>query len=95
MVAVFAGFAGNADVNIKLFGVSLAVGIFVDAFIVRMTLVPAVMMLLGKAAWWMPGWLDKVLPNLSIEGEVEEGIFDEEDQEVMSNKDEPDMVSVK
>lgn len=78
MVAVFAGFAGSADANIKLFGLSLAVGIFVDAFIVRMTLVPAVMTLLGKAAWWLPGWLDKALPNLSIEGEAEEGTFEEE-----------------
>ncbi|HEX2910069.1 MAG TPA: MMPL family transporter [Chloroflexia bacterium] len=81
MVAVFAGFAGSADANIKLFGVSLAVGIFVDAFIVRMTLVPAIMTLLGKAAWWLPGWLNKALPNLSIEGEAEEGTFVEEGEE--------------
>lgn len=78
MVAVFAGFAGSHDSSIKLFGVSLAVGIFVDGFIVRMTLVPAVMSLLGKAAWWIPGWLDKALPHLSIEGEADEGTFDEE-----------------
>jgi len=82
MVAVFGGFAGSADTNIRLFGVSLAVGIFVDAFIVRMTLVPALMSLLGKAAWWIPNWLDKSLPNLSIEGEVEEGDFEEEEDRV-------------
>jgi RND superfamily putative drug exporter len=90
MVAVFAGFAGSADANIKLFGLSLAVGIFVDAFIVRMTLVPAVMTLLGRAVWWLPGWLDKALPHLSIEGEAEEGTFDEEEAKEGSNKTETD-----
>lgn len=84
MVAVFGGFAGSADANIKLFGVSLAVGIFVDAFIVRMTLVPAIMTLMGRSAWWIPGWLDKALPHLSIEGEEEEGTFDEEAVKVMA-----------
>ena len=79
MVAVFAGFAGSADANIKLFGVSLASGILIDAFVVRMTLVPAVMSLLGRAAWWIPGWLDKALPHISIEGKAEEeGTFEEE-----------------
>ena len=78
MVSVFGGFIGNADANIKLFGLSLAVGIFVDAFIVRMTLVPAIMTLLGKSAWWIPRWLDKILPPLSIEGEAEEDSFEDE-----------------
>jgi RND superfamily putative drug exporter len=72
MVSVFAGFVGNHDTNIKSIGFALAVGIFVDAFIVRMTLVPAVMTLLGRAAWWIPKWLDKILPPVSIEGESEE-----------------------
>ncbi|MDN5835389.1 MAG: MMPL family transporter [bacterium] len=69
MVAVFAGFISNADSTIQAIGFGLAVGIFVDAFIVRMTIVPAVMTLLGKAAWWLPKWLDKRLPHISIEGE--------------------------
>ncbi len=72
MVSVFAGFVGNHDTNIKSIGFALAVGIFVDAFIVRMTLVPAIMTLLGRAAWWMPRWVDKILPPVSIEGESEE-----------------------
>jgi len=69
MVAIFAGFVGNHDATIQTIGFGLAAGIFIDAFIVRLTLVPAVMALLGKAAWWLPGWLDRVLPHLSIEGE--------------------------
>ena len=69
MVAVFAGFIGNHDATVQTIGFGLAIGIFVDAFIVRMTIVPAVMTLLGKSAWWLPSWLDKRLPHLSIEGE--------------------------
>ncbi len=69
MVAVFAGFISNADATIRAVGFGLAVGIFVDAFIVRMTIVPVVMTLLGKAAWWLPSWLDRWLPHISIEGD--------------------------
>jgi RND superfamily putative drug exporter len=69
MVSVFAGFIFNHDSTIQAIGFGLALGIFVDAFIVRMTIVPAVMTLLGKSAWWLPKWLDKRLPHVSIEGE--------------------------
>ncbi|RYF27352.1 MAG: MMPL family transporter [Chloroflexi bacterium] len=69
MVAVFAGFIGNHDTTIQAIGFGLAIGIFVDAFIVRMTFVPAVMTLLGDKAWWIPKWLDRLLPHVSIEGE--------------------------
>jgi RND superfamily putative drug exporter len=68
MVAVFAGFVTNHDATIQAMGFGLAVGIFVDAFIVRLLIVPVVMSLLGKSAWWLPKWLGKILPNLSIEG---------------------------
>ena len=68
MVAVFAGFIGNHDATIQSMGFALAIGIFVDAFIVRMIIVPIVMSYLGKAAWWLPKWLQKRLPNISIEG---------------------------
>ena len=66
------GFIGNHDTTIKSAGFGLAIGILVDAFIVRMTFVPAVMALLGKSAWWLPKWLDRILPHLSIEGEEEQ-----------------------
>jgi len=71
MVAVFAGFITNHDATIQAIGFGLALGILVDAFLVRMTIVPAVMMLLGKYAWWLPRWIDRFLPHISIEGEAE------------------------
>jgi RND superfamily putative drug exporter len=69
MVSVFAGFITNHDATIQAIGFGLAVGILVDAFLVRMTIVPAIMTLLGKSAWWLPKWLDKRIPHISIEGE--------------------------
>jgi RND superfamily putative drug exporter len=69
MIGVFGGFALAPDPVIKSIGFALAIGVFVDAFIVRLTLVPAAMSLLGKAAWWLPRPLDRALPNLDIEGE--------------------------
>ncbi|GAA3631250.1 MMPL family transporter [Kineosporia mesophila] len=69
MVSVFTAFVPEGDANIKPIALALAVGVFVDAFIVRMILVPAVLALLGNAAWWIPGWLDRVLPRLDVEGE--------------------------
>lgn len=71
MVSVFAGFITNGDVTIQAIGFGLAIGILVDAFLVRMTIVPAVMTLFGKAAWWIPKWLDRILPHISIEGEAD------------------------
>ena len=69
MASVFAGFILAPDTIIASIGFALAIGVLVDAFIVRMTLTPAVMTLLGKVAWYLPRWLDKVLPNVDIEGE--------------------------
>lgn len=71
MISVFAGFVSNHDATIQAMGFGLAVGILVDAFIVRMTIVPAVMVLLGNTAWWLPKWLGKLLPHISIEGEAD------------------------
>jgi putative drug exporter of the RND superfamily len=69
MTSVFGAFVLADDPVTKSIGLSLAVGVLADAFIVRMTLVPAVMALLGDRAWWLPTWLDRRLPNLDIEGE--------------------------
>ncbi|GAA2424559.1 MMPL family transporter [Streptomyces glaucus] len=69
MTSVFAGFVLMDDPIIKSIGFALAVGVVIDAFVVRMTLVPAVMSLLGRAAWWLPQPVDKALPDLDIEGE--------------------------
>jgi RND superfamily putative drug exporter len=68
MICVFLGFALGDDPATKMFGVGLATAIFIDATIVRLVLVPAAMTLLGDANWWMPRWLDRLLPAIDIEG---------------------------
>ncbi|WP_328353582.1 MMPL family transporter [Streptomyces sp. NBC_00445] len=70
MIAVFAGFIGVDDSMVKMIGFGLAIAVLFDAFVVRMTIVPAVLALLGKRAWWLPRWLDKALPNVDVEGEA-------------------------
>ncbi|MFJ4970913.1 MMPL family transporter [Streptomyces sp. NPDC088755] len=69
MMAVFAGFIGSSEQMIKMIGFSLAIAVLFDAFVVRMAIVPAVLALLGKRAWWLPRWLDRALPNVDVEGE--------------------------
>ena len=74
MVAVFSGFVLGSDPVVKMMGVGLATAIFLDATVVRLVLVPATMKLLGDANWWLPGWLDRLLPELdsaSVEKPVE------------------------
>ena len=68
MVFVFGSFVLNGDPTIKQFGVGLAVAVVLDATVVRCLLVPATMLLMGKINWWMPGWLDRAVPHMSIEG---------------------------
>ncbi|WZH35134.1 MAG: MMPL family transporter [Microbacterium enclense] len=72
MFAVFVAFVPEGDSSLKPIALGLAVGVAVDAFLVRMTLVPAVLALLGDKAWWMPRWLDRLLPKLDVEGEAVE-----------------------
>ena len=67
MVAVFGAFALSPDVSLKLIGLGLATAVFVDATIVRMVLVPAVMQILGDRSWWLPGWLDRLIPQAQLE----------------------------
>src|ERR1700743_464260 len=69
MVCVCASFVLSGDPVVKEFGVGLAVAIAIDSTVVRCLLVPAGMELMGKWAWWMPGWLDRIVPHISIEGE--------------------------
>ena len=71
MVVVFLAFVAAPDVFLKLFGIGLATAIFLDATVVRMVLVPAVMQLLGDRNWWIPDWLERVLPRLDVERDVE------------------------
>lgn len=70
MIVVFTGFMMADDPMTKIIGLALTFGVLFDAFIVRMMIVPALMLLMGKTAWYMPKWLDKILPNVDIEGET-------------------------
>jgi RND superfamily putative drug exporter len=69
MISVFAGFILSPESLVKSIGFALAAAILFDAFVVRMTIVPAVMTLLGRRAWWLPRWLDRLLPDIDVEGE--------------------------
>ena len=71
MIAVFLAFVASPVPSLKMLGLGLATAILVDATLVRMVLVPATMALLGKANWWLPGWLDRILPRVSVEGTTE------------------------
>ena len=68
MVSVFAGFIGSDSTLIRSFGFGLAFGVLADAFVVRLLVIPAVMHLLGRSAWWLPRWLDRILPDVDVEG---------------------------
>jgi len=68
MIFVFGGFAFSHLTQVRPIGLGLAVGVLADAFLVRMVLVPALMTLLGKSAWWIPKWLDRLLPDVDVEG---------------------------
>lgn len=81
MVSVFAGFIFNGDPMVKQIGFALAVAILIDAFLVRMTLVPALMSIFSDRAWRLPPWLDRLLPNLDIEGEKLLEALDAQDSE--------------
>jgi RND superfamily putative drug exporter len=69
MVSVFAAFVVSDNVVVKMLGLGLAVSVLIDATVVRLLLVPAVMTLLGRHAWWTPHWLDRLLPHIDAEGE--------------------------
>jgi RND superfamily putative drug exporter len=70
MVSVFGGFVLSQDTMIRQFGFVLSVGILIDAFVIRMVLLPAVLHLTGERAWWLPRWLDRLLPDVDIEGKA-------------------------
>ncbi|MFT7649865.1 MAG: RND superfamily putative drug exporter [Candidatus Poriferisodalaceae bacterium] len=98
MISVFGGFIFGNDPTIKMFGLGLATAIFVDASIVRMVLVPATMKLMGDANWWLPDWLDRLLPTIDIDGDIhgEIGPLDETGQDSPELRDAsaPDRVLV-
>jgi hypothetical protein len=71
MAAVFLSFVTGSDLIGKMFGLGLGLAVLIDVLVVRMVIVPAAVTLLGDHAWWLPGWLDRVLPNVSLEGPPE------------------------
>jgi RND superfamily putative drug exporter len=71
MVVVFASFVLNVDPTVKMLSIGMAFAVLIDASLVRMMLVPSVMALLGKHAWWMPRWLEPIVPHLQLEGSTE------------------------
>jgi RND superfamily putative drug exporter len=72
MASVFLAFVPSPTAEIKVFGVALGAAVLIDAFLVRLVLVPSLMTLLGPANWWLPAWLRRVLPEVSIEGGADE-----------------------
>ena len=68
MMGVFGGFILGSDALIKSIGFAFAMAVLFDAFVVRMTIVPAVLVLLRDRAWWLPRWLDRILPDVDVEG---------------------------
>ncbi len=79
MISVFAGFILSPESIVKSIGFALGVAVLFDAIVVRMTIVPAVMTLLGRSAWWLPRWLDRLLPNVDVEGDSLRKLLDEDD----------------
>jgi RND superfamily putative drug exporter len=77
MISVFGAFILTPDVEIKMFAVGLTVAVFLDATIVRMVLVPSSMALMGDANWWLPEWLDRLLPDVDVEGSAVLGASDD------------------
>ncbi|HWM07791.1 MAG TPA: MMPL family transporter [Solirubrobacteraceae bacterium] len=82
MSAVFLAFVTTNDVISKMFGVGLGLAILIDVLIVRLIIAPAVVTLLGDKAWWLPGWLDRLLPNVSLEGHLVESVDERETEKV-------------
>jgi RND superfamily putative drug exporter len=77
MAGVFLSFVTGNDVIGKMFGLGLGLAILIDVLVVRMVIAPAVVTLLGDRAWWLPDWLDRILPNVSLEGRQEPGVEDD------------------
>ena len=72
MASVFLAFIPTPDNTIKLFGVALGTAVIIDAFLIRIVFIPSIMSIIGKPNWWLPGWLDRILPKVSIEPGDEE-----------------------
>ena len=93
MISVFGSFVLGDDPTGKLFGIGLAAAVFLDATLVRMVLVPATMSLLGRANWWLPTWMDRILPHIDFESvPTDAGTI--EDETETEEQDERELVAV-
>jgi RND superfamily putative drug exporter len=81
MAAVFLAFVTQPDVIAKMFGLGLGLAILIDVLFVRLVIAPAVVTLLGDRAWWLPGPLDRLLPNVSLEGHLVQGLDEKVEEE--------------
>jgi len=82
MASVFLAFIPTPDNTIKLFGVALGTAVIIDAFLIRIVFIPSIMSMIGKSNWWLPGWLDRILPKVQIEpGEEEIQVVDDRGQD--------------
>jgi RND superfamily putative drug exporter len=95
MISVFAGFLLSDTALIKSIGLGLAVAVLLDAFVVRMTIVPAVMALLGRRAWSLPRWLDRVLPDVDVEGEKLRHLLAKEQEQEQEKEKEREQAKTK
>jgi RND superfamily putative drug exporter len=82
MAAVFLAFVTQPDVIAKMMGLGLGLAILIDVLLVRLVIAPAVVTLLGDRAWWVPAWLDRILPNVSLEGHLVQGVDERKEQRV-------------
>jgi RND superfamily putative drug exporter len=82
MAAVFLAFVTQPDVIAKMMGLGLGLAILIDVLLVRLVIAPAVVTLLGDRAWWVPAWLDRILPDVSLEGHLVESLDEREEQRV-------------
>ena len=94
MICVFASFVLDVDVTTKMFGIGLAAAVFLDVTLVRMVLVPAAMSLLGHRAWWLPAWLDRLLPTIDIDGATDDGEESWPEAQALPTIPEPERVLV-
>jgi putative drug exporter of the RND superfamily len=83
MVCVFSAFVLGDDRSLKLFGLGMAVAVLIDATVVRMVLVPATMELLGNRNWWIPKWLDRILPHIDVEGHQDDPTVEDRTPELV------------
>lgn len=85
MSSVFLAFVPSTNATIKLFGISLASAVLIDAFIIRLIFVPSLMSMLGRANWWLPRWLDKILPEITIEAGEDEVVDDDDAKKAVAS----------